>query len=100
MSKTTDAYIAERKRAMECMIGIYCKKEHGSDNLCEECRELRDYAFGRIEECGNNISRTRCKGCPGQCYSGEMRERIEKVSESSMAGMLRHPFLYYRQYVR
>jgi len=93
MARTTEEYIADRKRFMDKIISIYCRKNHGGDALCEECSELRDYAFMKIDKCGHNASKTRCKDCPGTCYSKEMHDRIDDVVEFSGPRMILHPIL-------
>jgi len=93
----TDDYIAERKRNMGSMIDLYCRKKH-SECLCDDCRELKEYAFERIESCMNNKSRIKCTGCPGRCYRSDMRDRIQEVVRFSRPRMILHPGILLKKY--
>ena len=95
--RTKEQYIAERKGTMNYMISMYCNKKHGKD-LCDDCRELRDYALERIESCMNNDSQTRCRDCPGRCYNPEMREKIGKVFDYARPRMILHPTKLFKRY--
>ena len=99
MTSNTEQYISERKSSTESIISVYCRKNHGYNELCKECRELRDYAFGRIDDCRNNNHRTRCKGCPTHCYSSEMDRRMSEVLDSCKLTMILHPGRYHRIYL-
>ena len=100
MSADTEQYIAERKSATESIVSFYCRKHHGTDGLCEDCKELLDYALGRIDDCSNNPSRTRCKGCPTYCYCSEMGDRMSKVLDDCRLTIMLHPGRYRRIYLR
>ena len=40
------------KETVALMIGIYCRKKHGTKKgLCPRCRELLDYAAVRSDRC-------------------------------------------------
>ena len=43
--------IDREKRTIELMIKIYCKKKHKNKELCEECKELLEYAHKRLSFC-------------------------------------------------
>ena len=95
--KPKEQFVAERKETTEFMISMYCRKKHGK-GLCDDCRELRDYAFERIDSCMNNDSQIMCIGCPGRCYNSEMRERIQEVFGYSKPRMILHPSMYFKKY--
>ncbi|MBQ7979386.1 MAG: nitrous oxide-stimulated promoter family protein [Candidatus Methanomethylophilaceae archaeon] len=99
MTSNTEQYISERKSSTESIISVYCRKNHSGTALCEDCRELRDYAFGRIDGCRNNDCRTRCKGCPTHCYNSEMDRRMNAVLDSCKLTMILHPGRYRRIYL-
>ena len=98
--KSTEKYINERKRSTQSIISVYCRKRHGGDGLCEECREICDYALSRIEECGNNASRTRCKGCPTRCYDRDMGRRMSEILDDRRLTIVLHPIRYRRIFLR
>ena len=83
----------EKKRAMEQavvkeMIALYCRKEHGSANLCPSCRELLEYAHTRSQNCPFMEEKTFCSNCRVHCYKPEMREKIREVMRFSGPRML------------
>ena len=98
----------EKKRALEAevmskMIAIYCRgnKHAGrartpqdTDELCPDCRRLRDYARGRVAGCPRMDVKSFCSACPIHCYSTDMRARIREVMRYSGLRMLLHrPFM-------
>ena len=81
----------KRKRQKEIMlvsqmIKLYCHKNHTNQNgkeLCDECQELIEYACERSEKCRFMKNKTFCSNCRIQCYSPEMKKRIQKVMRYS-----------------
>lgn len=47
--------------------------------LCDECRELLDYAFLRLSKCPFQENKTTCGKCPVHCYKPGMRRKIQEV---------------------
>ncbi len=45
------------------MIKLYCNKKHGGSNgeLCNECRELEEYAHKRLTYCKFGNEKSSCK---------------------------------------
>lgn len=83
---------SQEERVLDTMISLYCKKNHGvSGDLCEECKELQQYANSRIERCPFMEEKTFCSNCKVHCYTPVMRERIKEVMRFSGPRML----LYY-----
>ena len=72
---------AEREmKTLEFMIGIYCRKKHKhKDGLCEECKELLDYARLRRSLCPFGDKKTFCSNCKIHCYKKEMHEKMRNV---------------------
>lgn len=92
----------KRKRQKEIMlvsqmIKLYCHKNHTNRNgkeLCDECQELIEYARERSEKCRFMKSKTFCSNCRIQCYSPEMKKRIQKVMRySGPRIIIYHPVL-------
>ncbi len=86
----------ERERhTVERMIAIYCRGHHAAtQSLCDECRELRDYANLRIEGCPFQEDKPVCAKCAVHCYKPAMRERIRQVMRYAGPRMLfKHPML-------
>lgn len=88
MTNTDSAKIAskikEEATALSAMIGLYCRKKHGTVNgLCEECASLRDYAIGRLERCIFLPQKPTCAHCPVHCYTPLRRQQIRQVMRYS-----------------
>ena len=84
------------------MIGIFCHDHHAvrtdsSRELCDECRQLHDYAMRRIEKCPYGEEKPTCAKCPIHCYKRDRREQVRRVMRYSGPRMLRlHPVLAVR----
>jgi hypothetical protein len=77
------------------MVRIYCHGQHGAtDDLCEECQELLDYAGKRLENCPFGDDKPTCSKCTVHCYKPEMRRRVIAVMRYAGPRMMsRHPVL-------
>ena len=76
------------------MIQIYCKKKHGTKELCPECTELLQYASERSQKCPFMETKTFCSNCMVHCYKPVMREKIREVMRFSGPRMIfHHPFM-------
>ncbi len=83
----------EREKAMVSqMIALYCRGNHGSKKgcLCEECRNLTEYALSRSDRCPFMETKTFCSNCRVHCYKPEMREKIRAVMCYSGPRMIFH----------
>ena len=89
------------KETVALMIGIYCRKKHGTKKgLCPRCRGLLDYAAARSDRCPFMETKTFCSNCKVHCYKPEMRERIRQVMRFSGPRMLfYHPVMALRHVV-
>jgi hypothetical protein len=90
--------IVREERTIYLMIGLYCRANHHSDRvLCEECRQLFDYAHARLMHCPFAPEKPTCAKCPVHCYKKDKRERIRQVMRYSGPRMiLHHPILIIR----
>lgn len=73
---------AEREKAVVAkMISIYCNRHHHTEPscLCDECRQLLDYACSRIDRCPLGNRKSSCRKCAIHCYSPDCRDRIRRV---------------------
>jgi hypothetical protein len=91
----THGRMAREARTMEVMVEMYCHDLHGAQKgLCEGCRELVEYAHGRLEKCPYQEEKTTCAKCPVHCYRPAIRERMRAVMRHAGPRMLwRHPIL-------
>ena len=84
--------IAWEKRTVGHMIELWCRKNHGGQELCSECRELLDYSLARLDHCKFGEAKTKCHKWPVNFYRPDMRDKIRKVMRCSGPRMLfRHP---------
>ncbi|AEB75321.1 hypothetical protein ADU80_03460 [Clostridium botulinum] len=76
--------IEKEKEIVELMIKIYCNKNHNSkEQLCNECRVLKEYAHDRLSKCRFGENKNSCGKCAIHCYKKDMREKIKKVMKFS-----------------
>lgn len=78
------------KRIVTQMIELYCRKKHGSRELCQECRELAEYARQRSDRCPFMENKTFCSNCKVHCYKPQMRQKIKDVMRFSGPRMIFH----------
>jgi hypothetical protein len=91
----THPRMTREAKTMDVMVAMYCHDLHGTPNgHCEECRELMEYAKGRLERCPFQEGKTTCAKCPIHCYRPALRERMRAVMRHSGPRMLwRHPIM-------
>lgn len=89
MSKTMfldqDTQTTESDRdftVLQCFVEVYCRKYHGQNVLCEDCRDLLEYARRRLEKCPYD-PKPKCKNCNTHCYKPEYRDKIKAVMRFS-----------------
>jgi hypothetical protein len=87
--------MVREKNTVAAMINIFCHKRHKTrGGLCDECRELLDYAGKRLDKCPFQAGKTTCADCRVHCYKPSARERIKKVMRFAGPRMIyRHPVL-------
>lgn len=91
----------KEKKLIPVMIKKYCKGKHKaerkaqgirSDEVCESCKDLTEYALFRLEKCPFKVNKKFCSFCKIHCYKPEMREKIKAVMKYSGPRMLpSHP---------
>ena len=85
------------KKTVVMMIRLYCRKKHGSKELCPECEALIQYAMVRSDKCPFMETKTFCSNCQVHCYKPEMREKIRAVMRFSGPRMIfSHPVMAVR----
>lgn len=87
--------IAREARTMEIMVAMYCRDVHGTQHgVCEGCRDLVEYAHGRLDRCPYQEGKTTCAKCPIHCYRPALRDQMRVVMRHAGPRMLwRHPIL-------
>ncbi|MBQ3213023.1 MAG: nitrous oxide-stimulated promoter family protein [Alistipes sp.] len=95
--------LQHERRVVHDMITLYCRNNHGTTQLCDECRELAEYADERTRKCPFMEQKSFCSQCKIHCYKPQMREKIRQVMRYSGPRMIfHHPIaairhLYYTQ---
>lgn len=80
--------IQKEKETVAKMIALYCRKKHHQQQLCEECKELKDYAFKRLSLCPFGEDKTACSNCKVHCYKPAYRQKMKTVMRYSGPWML------------
>lgn len=76
------------------MAKIYCRQQHHLDTLCEDCHNLLDYTYQRIDRCIFGPDKPACKDCPVHCYSPKMKVKVKDVMRFSGPRMIyQHPVM-------
>ncbi len=84
--------LGREKETVGAMIRLFCRQRHGGEPLCDDCRELLDYAEARLGNCPYGDGKPTCRKCPVHCYKPAMRERVTEVMRFAGPRMLlRHP---------
>lgn len=84
-------------RTVAAMMSIYCKKHHGSKQLCQECEVLLSYAETKLDRCPYGEDKPTCNNCPIHCYKPEPKEQMKAVMRFAGPRMLlTHPILAIR----
>lgn len=96
----------EEKRVVNRMIFIYCNSNHNTkETLCNDCQELNQYAFARLERCPFGEKKPTCGSCSIHCYKPSMKQRIKEVMKFSGPRMMLYSPIYtirhfYKEYKR
>ncbi|WP_177864835.1 nitrous oxide-stimulated promoter family protein [uncultured Bacteroides sp.] len=80
----------EEKQTVEQMIRFYCRHKEGNSTLCQDCKELLEYAHQRLSHCPFGEQKKTCRQCPVHCYRPEMKQRIREVMRYAGPRMLWH----------
>ena len=79
-------------KTVDAMISIYCGSHHRYHVICDDCRELGEYALERLKKCPFGEDKPTCAQCLVHCYKPVMRERIREVMRYSGPRMIyTHP---------
>jgi hypothetical protein len=93
--------IAREKQTIRAMVAIYCRAHHGTaGEVCDDCRQLLDYAFGRLDRCFFGAEKPACANCPVHCYKPSMREKAKAVMRYAGGRMIyKHPVMAARHWL-
>ncbi len=83
------------------MIALYCRKKEGHADLCPKCRELLEYATGRLDRCRFADNKPTCLKCSVHCYRSDMRVRVRAVMRwAGPRMMIYHPIAGIKHLIR
>lgn len=85
--------IAREKKTITEMIGLFCHDHHGTkgkDDLCDDCQNLMNYAFARINHCVFLPGKPTCKNCTIHCYAPAKKDKIIEVMQYAGPRMMLH----------
>ena len=87
--------LAREQDSISKMIAIYCNKQHNSSHkLCEECKNISEYASKCISLCQYGANKPVCGKCPSNCFRGDMYGKMVKIMRFAGPHMLyKHPIL-------
>lgn len=90
---------ARDRKAIELMLRLYCKSKHQpSNSLCSACRDLLEYAHGRLDHCKYYPRKIACSKCPSSCYKLSVRQEMREVMRYAGPRLLyTHPIVALRQ---
>jgi hypothetical protein len=80
--------IEEEKATVGKMIALYCKKQHHSIELCQQCQIVYEYATKRLNRCPYQNKKPACKNCTIHCYNPTMRDQIKIIMRFSGPKMI------------
>ncbi|MGF1754879.1 nitrous oxide-stimulated promoter family protein [Vibrio makurazakiensis] len=103
MFKHNDILIGElatEYKTVIAMVHIYCADHHGTKELCNDCRELLEYAETKLDRCPYGQAKPTCNKCPIYCYKPEPKEQMRLVMRYAGPRMLpKHPILAIRHLI-
>jgi len=92
---------ARDRKAIELMLRLYCKNKHQpSNSLCSACRDLLEYAHGRLDHCKYYPRKKACSKCASPCYKPSVRQEMREVMRYAGPRLLyTHPIVALRHLV-
>jgi hypothetical protein len=96
-SKILEGELATEFKTVAAMMKIYCRKHHGTSELCTQCSDLLMYAETKLDRCPYGQDKPTCNNCPIHCYKPDPKEQMKAVMRYSGPRMLlSHPILAIR----
>ena len=75
--------MTRERETISLMIDMYCQSEHKQDTLCEQCQQLKDYAYFRLSKCPFQEKKPACQNCKIHCYKPDMKAQVKEVMRKS-----------------
>lgn len=83
---------------VEKMIRLYCRNKHNNADMCDDCLQIRNYAFERLTKCPFGDNKSACKNCKVHCYKSDSRQKIREIMRYSGPRMLIYHSKYFFQH--
>ena len=76
------------------MVHDYCRRHHGGESLCEDCKTFLTYALTRLACCPYGQKKPTCLKCKIHCYRAQEKETARVIMrEEGPRMLLKHPIL-------
>lgn len=75
--------LSREAETIEEMTRMFCRRAHGSEDLCPKCREFLYYALARLGRCPYGENKPVCGRCPIHCYKPAQRSFAKEVMKYS-----------------
>lgn len=102
MEYTESLRIKREKNTIRVMIQMYCNAHHNTSKgeLCDQCNDILNYSYKRIEKCVFKNKKPACQTCPIHCFRIDYKQNIRKIMRYSGPRMLlRHPIKTILHYI-
>lgn len=84
----------EEALTMQLLIESYCKKTHGTHELCPQCDQFLQYCLKRLACCPFQENKPTCRNCKIHCYAQQQKEQIKVIMRTCGPALtFTHPIL-------
>ncbi len=73
------------------MVRLYCADHHGTDDLCESCKEDLERMYKHLDACKFKDKGWPCPTCPDSCFNGKDLEAMMRVTSYTQEWMKKNP---------
>lgn len=81
-------------KLLSAMVHDYCRRHHGGESLCEDCKTFLTYALTRLSCCPFEQKKPTCLKCKIHCYRAQEKETARVIMrEEGPRMLLKHPIL-------
>ena len=81
-------------KLLSAMVHDYCRRHHGGESLCEDCKTFLTYALTRLACCPFGQKKPTCLKCKIHCYRAHEKETARVIMREEGTRMLfKHPIL-------
>ncbi len=81
-------------KLLSAMVHDYCRRHHGGESLCEDCKTFLTYALTRLACCPFEQKKPTCLKCKIHCYRAQEKETARVIMrEEGSRMLLKHPIL-------